>query len=294
MLKSLSRWAYPVSPIWPVGSRLQLHNGSVPTHAHDFIEIAIVLSGAGMHRSILGDQTLEAGDVFVLHPSASHSYHDCCDLQFFNIYFGLEFFERELGFVVRDPGLNYLLWAGPLNKQRNGLLALKLAPAQRLPCRRSIDTCWALANGTNASERTRYLASLLLLLDCLRQSLDNVIEPWSYRKRHLHAAIDQGIRLLESQISYPWTLQELAIQLHFTPSYLVRLFKRHTGLAPLQYLARARAEAAAHLLLTSSKTIAEIGRQVGWSDPSYFSERFKAHYGLTANEYRRKFSNVRT
>ncbi|WP_233358643.1 helix-turn-helix domain-containing protein [Thermomonospora amylolytica] len=48
-------------------------------------------------------------------------------------------------------------------------------------------------------------------------------------------------------------------------------------------------ERAASLLLHTDQPITRIGQAVGWADQNYFARRFKAHYGLTATTYRRRF-----
>jgi AraC-like DNA-binding protein len=37
-------------------------------------------------------------------------------------------------------------------------------------------------------------------------------------------------------------------------------------------------------------TVSEIGRAVGWPDPSYAARRFRATYGVSPTEYRRRFA----
>jgi AraC family L-rhamnose operon transcriptional activator RhaR len=98
------------------------------------------------------------------------------------------------------------------------------------------------------------------------------------------------MRLLETRLADRWTLTQLAEELHLAPGYLVRLFKSATGLPPMAYLARLRAEHAANLLLRSDDSVAGIGRAVGWPDQNYFARRFRAHYGLTATTYRKRFA----
>ena len=102
----------------------------------------------------------------------------------------------------------------------------------------------------------------------------------------------EAMRLLESDIARPWTLTALAEELHLAPGYLVRLFKDATGLPPKAYLAQLRAERAAVLLLHSDDPITCIGRAVGWPDQNYFARRFKAHYGLSATTYRKRFATA--
>jgi AraC family transcriptional regulator, L-rhamnose operon transcriptional activator RhaR len=70
----------------------------------------------------------------------------------------------------------------------------------------------------------------------------------------------------------------------------VRLFNAATGLPPMAYLAQLRAEHAAVLLLHTGEPVTSIGRTVGWPDQSMFARRFKAHYGLSATTYRKRFA----
>ena len=106
-----------------------------------------------------------------------------------------------------------------------------------------------------------------------------------------HPAVVQAMRLLEADLARDWTLTGLAAELHVAPGYLVRLFNAATGLPPMAYLAQLRAEHAAVLLLHTDEPVTSIGRTVGWPDQSMFARRFKAHYGLSATSYRKRFAN---
>jgi AraC family L-rhamnose operon transcriptional activator RhaR len=115
---------------------------------------------------------------------------------------------------------------------------------------------------------------------------DQLVEPTG----PTHPTVAQAMRLLRSSLSHRWTLHELAERLHLSPSYLVRLFKSSTGMPPMAYLARCRAETAAVLLVHTTQPITQVGRTVGWPDPNYFARRFKVHFGLSPSAYRRRFS----
>lgn len=66
-----------------------------------------------------------------------------------------------------------------------------------------------------------------------------------------------------------------------------RLFRDYTGMSPGRYVAKLRADRAALLLRTTSLSIHEIGIQIGFSDPFYFSRFFKQKMGLSPRAYQR-------
>jgi len=109
--------------------------------------------------------------------------------------------------------------------------------------------------------------------------------------RWTHPVVVGAMQLLDSDLSRPWTLTELATRPHVSPSYLLRLFEDASGVPPMAYLARRRVETAAEQLLHSTDPVHQIGRAVGWPDQNYFARRFKAHFGLSATDYRGRFAD---
>jgi len=67
---------------------------------------------------------------------------------------------------------------------------------------------------------------------------------------------------------------------------LRQLFRKETGLSPLQYLKRHRMKKAAKLLLTSFLSIKEVAFRSGSSDVSHFVRDFKKRYGMTPSRFR--------
>lgn len=58
----------------------------------------------------------------------------------------------------------------------------------------------------------------------------------------------------------------------------------------LGWLTQYRSEQMAVRLAAGRATVSEIGRSVGWPDPSYAARRFRATYGVSPTEYRRRFA----
>jgi AraC family L-rhamnose operon transcriptional activator RhaR len=256
-----------------------------PPHDHDFVEIALILGGRGCHASPQGEQELQSGDVIVLRPGTWHSYHDCHRLDVFNCSFAVEWLHRELAPVVAHPALHYLFWAGPLAMNRQGLVALHIAEAARRQC---VKYLTELAR-PDIMEMER-LGHLMLFLGQLARAVETQVPPQSTSVGSVHPLVREGVQLLEADVARAWTLGELAVHLHVDRCHLARLFTAHTGLAPMAYLARCRAERAATLLLRTGEPIADIGRRVGWLDPNYFARRFKTHFQLSASQYREQFA----
>lgn len=263
-------------------NRVEL-NTPTEAHGHDFMEIALAAAGEGAHQSTSGEQNLKPGDTLVLRPGAWHRYTRCKGLVIYNCCFDSALLRRELGWLREDPALNYMLWAGPLAGERRGLLIFSLDPPGLAECLEHLER---LEQVQSSPRRAETLARLLLFLDCLARGGPGLVVPAA---RPLHPAVLAAARDLESDLAHTWSLAELAERVHLAPSYLVRLFKSETGLAPMAYLQRCRLERAAGLLLRTRDPVAEVAAEVGWFDQNLFARRFKAAYGLSASEYRRRF-----
>ncbi|UUZ93485.1 AraC family transcriptional regulator [Paenibacillus sp. P25] len=82
------------------------------------------------------------------------------------------------------------------------------------------------------------------------------------------------------------TIDELAERVHLHPNYFIRVFKRHFGTSPIQYVNRKRIEQAKWSLSSTELLLAEIGAKVGIPDVSYLSKLFKSSTGLSPTAYR--------
>lgn len=270
-----------------------LHDHDSPVHTHSFVEIAFIVSGTGVHNCLNGRHQLRAGDVILLRPGVWHGYESCRDLKVYNCCFSSELLRRELSWTREDPLLGYLLWAGPYSSPARGMLTATLDPAAFGECLDHLDALAALRDRPRHRHRGDVIGRLSLLFSQLGQAVARTGQALD-EAGAVHPAVGQAMLLLEADFARSWTLAELADEAHLTPGHMVRLFKAATGLPPMAYLAQVRAEHAAVLLLHSAEPITGIGRAVGWPDQNYFARRFKAHYGLSATTYRKRFATGET
>jgi AraC family transcriptional regulator, L-rhamnose operon transcriptional activator RhaR len=253
------------------------HAGEVPLHRHDFAEIAIVAGGTAVHRSLHGTGLLRTGDVLVLPAGAWHAYERCDDLRLANCCIGADLLNGTLSWVGDDPEIATLLAGSatpePLLRLPNDALARTLTLMDRIV--------------TVQSDAQRHRLDLIgLLLEVLGE-LSRAMPPAVRRRGAAHP----GIRAIMADLSHDpakaWSLADLARRAQLDRSYLVRLFRRQTGLSPMDWLTRLRGERAAILLLTTHLPIADVGAKVGWADPTYFARRFRTLFHQTPGDYRR-------
>lgn len=96
--------------------------------------------------------------------------------------------------------------------------------------------------------------------------------------------ISQVITYLAGHLREAVTLEAVAKQVHLSPTYLSRFFKRETGRTFVSVLTELRMEKAKELLAQGWR-IADIAPQVGYDNAKYFSQVFRQTVGLSPSKY---------
>jgi AraC-like DNA-binding protein len=97
--------------------------------------------------------------------------------------------------------------------------------------------------------------------------------------------ISQVSSYLRARMSEPVTVAELAEHVCMSQSAFTQMFRGLTGMSPYQFVKNFRLGAAKALLAEGRLTVSEVGREVGYSTLSHFSNEFKRHYGMTPRVY---------
>lgn len=90
-----------------------------------------------------------------------------------------------------------------------------------------------------------------------------------------------------SRLSQSITIAEWARTAGLHPDYFARVFRKHTGKRPMEWLNERRLQRGAQLLLSSRQSLAEIAEASGFRCPFYFSRAFKKHFGQSPTDHRR-------
>ncbi len=84
------------------------------------------------------------------------------------------------------------------------------------------------------------------------------------------------------------TLESTAKFFNLHPNYLSAYLKRYTGSSYKKLVQTQRLQQAVNLLKNSSLSVYDISLHVGYSNTSFFFQKFKEAYGCTPKEYRER------
>ena len=134
-----------------------------------------------------------------------------------------------------------------------------------------------------------------MMLDSLTSALLILLLRDAPERLHGGATAPDGARLaaafrdlVNKRFRDHWRIDRYAEELSVSPSQLSRTIRRVTGQSPAAIVnARLLLEAQRNLHYTEA-TAAQIGLDLGFQDPAYFSRFFKRLSGVTPRRYRLK------
>ena len=95
-------------------------------------------------------------------------------------------------------------------------------------------------------------------------------------------------RFVEQNYSRDCSLEHLSKDTGYEYTYLSRIFKRFTGIPYNEYVNMLRINYAGYLLHNTGLSMLECAMECGYNSLRTFNRNFKAAYGMTPNEYRKK------
>jgi AraC family transcriptional regulator len=107
-----------------------------------------------------------------------------------------------------------------------------------------------------------------------------------YRDGLSQAQLRKVFEYIDINLNLNISLHELAQLSGLSAFHFLRMFKRATGLSPLQYVTRRRMQLAKEMLATGL-SVAEIAVRTGYSNTSHFITLFRRYYGVTPAAFRK-------
>jgi len=110
------------------------------------------------------------------------------------------------------------------------------------------------------------------------------------RKRCSHV-MKAMLDYVESNYTLDIGLDDLTKHFHMSREHISRMFKKETGENFITYLTRLRMKKASGLIREAKHSMQMIAENIGLNDASYFSRSFKKYFGISPEDYRRKYSD---
>lgn len=99
------------------------------------------------------------------------------------------------------------------------------------------------------------------------------------------------ITFIRVNLDRPIMISDLASSVKLSQSQFRRKFAAEFGISPQKFILRARIQAAAHALRSTSDAISLISAKNGFADQSYFTRQFKYFFGETPKNYQHRWQS---
>ena len=99
--------------------------------------------------------------------------------------------------------------------------------------------------------------------------------------------VRMAIEYIESEFRRDISLSEIAAAAGLSEQHFCRVFRKSTGMTPIEYIAKKRISEAKTMLRDTDMQVSEIGARIGYPSRSYFTFVFRRYEGYSPTEYRK-------
>lgn len=190
--------------------------------------------------------------------------------------------------LFRQPieGRPGILAADALRQQKN-LIICTATLVSRAAIRGGLDLQTAFALSDQYIQKAELMQRYEELVRLNAQMVLDFTRRVAALKNGIHDSplIRRGREYILSHMGEQITTEALSRELGLNRTYLCSLFVQETGMTINRFVTRVKMEEARRLLDITSKSIAQIAGQLGYSTQSYFQKVFKKYWGITPGEY---------
>jgi len=253
--------------------------------SNDMFEIALVVSGSGIHRVLDKDIPSKQGDIFVIPPHTPHGY----------------FIEKENDdFAIRRLFWNMNDWfSGECANhsshrycygifRENSTLGYAVLNATVFD---NLCYLWGIIENESEMRKDEYKDAirgvLSYFLITISRYINSSVKNLSFASYEEWNIVSSAIKIIREEYYDPsLTKEKIAERLYVSKSHLGRIFTKITGKYFSNYLRDIRLNNVCQLLEKSDSNINDIAGKCGFINIPSFYKNFRLKMGMTPNEYR--------
>jgi AraC-like DNA-binding protein len=276
----------------PPGASWTLLNRRLPDgipfqwHYHPEFELTLTLNSRG--QRYIGDSIsgYDDGDLVLIGPNLPHTWCSAERLDAAEPHIALVmWFTEDWGARVTETLTEMRPVAPMLARAGRGIVFSRPAAAAARPIIESIPAL-------SPADRLLRLMQVLMVL-ARDDDWEWIAGPGADRRKvgsPDQARIERVLDHIHAHYREEIAIETLADVAALSASGFHRLFRRHTRLTVGRYVAELRIGQACALLANTSRPIAHVADEVGYTNLANFNRQFRTLKGLTPREFRRNFA----
>ncbi len=260
-------------------------------HRHEFVELAYISQGEGLHEYEGEVYPIGAGDVFIIEQGKVHAYvvGEQQFLEVVNVLFVPSLLTKELSALSGVASFVDFYYMEPFLRTDVSFQAkLTLTPRQHMEMVELLERLYREFEHKESGYRFLIKTKLMEMFILLSRMYEAI------RQRPLaaihgdRATIDKLCDFLARHPARSLALEQVCRMAGMSQSKFTALFRSVTGLTYLEYRNGRRIELAKRLLSETEDRILQVGMEVGFEDISHFNRVFKQQTGMSPGQYRKR------
>lgn len=257
--------------------KIQKHNrfAPVPTHIHNFIEINYIYSGSCTQIIDGREVTLNKGQICLIDTDVPHSINETCEEDIIiNILIHKNYFRNQLlsNSLAKGIVTDFILNVISETANHRQYIIFKNSEFEQIHstiCDMLLET---FSPNIGDKEAVGHYLSIFFI---------KLLRDFDYETNGQMKKQDQEIfeimKFLESNYE-SITLSSLAKRFGYSPNYLSTVLKKKVGKSYSEIILEKKLNKAHHLLINSDLTINEISLAAGFTNPTFFYEKYKKRF----------------
>ncbi|MDP4183801.1 MAG: AraC family transcriptional regulator [Bacteroidota bacterium] len=230
-------------------------------------QILYITEGSGIFENKYGNFKVNSGDVIILFPGEWHRY--CPNKQ-------TGWKEHYLGF--NGAFAENILSLPPFSKEE---------PVLSVGFNVQLLDLYCQVIETVHNERAGYQQICAGITMTILAQINALIKYKDFEGKEVELKVRKACIFLRENLDKQINVEEIAEKLNIGYSHFRKMFKKYTGLSPVQYHFQLRMKHAYDMLVSTDKSVKMIAYDLGFQSLFYFTKVFKQKTGMTPTDVRK-------
>lgn len=245
-------------------------------HLHEFVEIVYILSGNGVHGIDGMEYDVTHGSLLFINYRQVHHFRTNGKMKYLNIFLDPQWISEKIIDTENAFQLLTVSAFGDFQCLTCGQPLLSFTGSERIRL-----------EGLLKQMKDEY-AGQLPGYETVLKAQTNILLTLIFRKMLPDESRTDFYEYIRTHCDRHFTLEELARQCCYNPSYFSRMFRKQNGMTVTEFIRQIRMDKAMELLRTTTLSVEEIADEVGFSNKTVFYRNFREVTGCTPQEWRSK------